>query len=200
MPEREVMRGIPSVRFARLAPWFLSATLLLFTGQQLDQHEHLAQWHRDRDDLIALITNEHAASAPPHAFAWFQIDGAHVPQIWASVNGGTRRQITHVLPASDDCVNQIAWRPPVFSPDLRHETTIPGIPSADSAPHSCLSVLLCYSRDAWSLQVTFRLMRTELVMCEPRHLTTGADSDYPHRVAIAKGIHYVDGRSQACSG
>lgn len=59
-------------------------------------------------------------TAPPHAFAWFQDDSAHVPQIWASLNGATPRQITHVPPDHAACVDQLAWSPPVFSPDLTH--------------------------------------------------------------------------------
>ena len=58
--------------------------------------------------------------APPHAFAWFQYDTAHVPQIWASLNGAAARQITHVAPDHAACEDQIAWSPPVFSPDLTH--------------------------------------------------------------------------------
>src|SRR6516225_5468186 len=33
---------------------------------------------------------------PPHALAWFQVDGAGVGQIWASVNGGSAHQVTHM--------------------------------------------------------------------------------------------------------
>lgn len=59
--------------------------------------------------------------APPHAFAWYQYDSHHSPQIWASVNGATPRQITHIgPPPTDGCDNQLAWSPPVFSPDLTH--------------------------------------------------------------------------------
>ncbi len=56
--------------------------------------------------------------APPHAFAWYQIDAHHVPQIWASVNGAAPVQITHVAPDGAECDDQIAWSLPVFSPDL----------------------------------------------------------------------------------
>jgi hypothetical protein len=59
-------------------------------------------------------------TAPPHAFAWFQRDSAHVPQIWASLNGAAPRQITHVAPDNAACVDQLAWSPPIFSPDLTH--------------------------------------------------------------------------------
>ena len=41
--------------------------------------------------------------APPHAFAWVQFDGSHVPQIWASINGGTPSQITHLTFSGDGC-------------------------------------------------------------------------------------------------
>jgi hypothetical protein len=34
-------------------------TAALYRVQQLGQHEHLAQWHCNRDDLIALITYQH---------------------------------------------------------------------------------------------------------------------------------------------
>lgn len=61
-----------------------------------------------------------AAPAPPHAFAWYQIDSHSVPQIWASLNGGVPQQITHVPPDGSECDDQIAWAPPVFSPDLTH--------------------------------------------------------------------------------
>jgi hypothetical protein len=59
-------------------------------------------------------------SAPPHAFAWFEYDSHNIPQIWASINGGTPKQITHVAPDGSPCDDQIAWSPPVFSPDLKH--------------------------------------------------------------------------------
>lgn len=58
--------------------------------------------------------------APPHAFAWYQYDSHKVPQIWASLNGGTPFQITHVAPDGAACSDQIAWSPPVFSPNLTH--------------------------------------------------------------------------------
>jgi hypothetical protein len=57
---------------------------------------------------------------PPHALAWFQMDGANVGQIWASVNGGSAHQVTHMAPVSGDCVRDQHWSPPVFSPDLSH--------------------------------------------------------------------------------
>ena len=61
------------------------------------------------------------ASPPAHAFAWFQYDSHHAPQIWASVNGATPMQITHVgPPPTDGCDTEVAWSPPVFSPDLTH--------------------------------------------------------------------------------
>src|SRR6478672_10067303 len=41
---------------------------------------------------------------PPHALAWFQTDSAGVGQIWASINGETARQITHLTIPSDECV------------------------------------------------------------------------------------------------
>jgi hypothetical protein len=58
--------------------------------------------------------------APPHAFAWFQVDAAHVPQIWASLNGGVPQQITHVASDHSACIDQLAWSLPVFSPNLTH--------------------------------------------------------------------------------
>jgi hypothetical protein len=58
--------------------------------------------------------------APPHAFSWYQYDSHNVPQIWAALNGGTPHQITHVAPDGSQCNDQIAWSPPVFSPDLHH--------------------------------------------------------------------------------
>lgn len=62
-----------------------------------------------------------AISAPPHAFAWYQYDSHNAPQIWASVNGASPTQITHVAPPDPSgCDNEIAWSPPVFSPNLTH--------------------------------------------------------------------------------
>ena len=58
--------------------------------------------------------------APPHAFSWYEYDSHHVPQIWAALNGGTPHQITHVPPDGSECDDQLAWSPPVFSPDLHH--------------------------------------------------------------------------------
>jgi hypothetical protein len=43
-----------------------------------------------------------------------------VPQIWASLNGGVPAQITHVPSDHAACDDQVAWSPPVFSPDLTH--------------------------------------------------------------------------------
>ena len=57
---------------------------------------------------------------PPHALAWFQTDSASLGQVWASLNGGTARQITHLTIPSDECVRDDNFVPPVFSPDLRH--------------------------------------------------------------------------------
>lgn len=59
-------------------------------------------------------------TAPPHAFAWFQLDSKKVPQIWASLNGAVPKQITHVAPDNAACLDQVAWSSPVFSPDLTH--------------------------------------------------------------------------------
>ena len=59
-------------------------------------------------------------TAPPHAFAWFQLDSKKVPQIWASLSGAVPKQITHVAPDNAACLDQVAWSPPVFSPDLTH--------------------------------------------------------------------------------
>src|SRR6185437_2207296 len=61
------------------------------------------------------------APAPPHVFAWYQYDSHATPQVWASVNGGSPHQITHVAPPpADGCDTEVAWSPPVFSPDLTH--------------------------------------------------------------------------------
>lgn len=67
-------------------------------------------------------TNTPTAPAPPHAFSWSQLDHASTPtpQIWASINGGTPRQITHLSPITTGCDTQGVWGLPVFSPDLTH--------------------------------------------------------------------------------
>jgi hypothetical protein len=59
-------------------------------------------------------------TAPPRALAWFQVDGAGAGQIWASLNGDSARQITHMAALSGDCVRDQHWSPPVFSPNLSH--------------------------------------------------------------------------------
>jgi hypothetical protein len=48
------------------------------------------------------------------------MDGAGVGQIWASVNGGSAHQVTHMAALSGDCVRDQHWSPPVFSPDMSH--------------------------------------------------------------------------------
>jgi hypothetical protein len=60
------------------------------------------------------------AAAPPHALAWFQMDGSGVGQIWASVNGASAHQVTHMAALSGDCVRDQHWSPPVFSPNMSH--------------------------------------------------------------------------------
>lgn len=55
---------------------------------------------------------------PPHALAWFQSDSHHVGQIWASINGATAHQITHMPSSTADCPYNEAWSPPVFSPNM----------------------------------------------------------------------------------
>ncbi len=69
-------------------------------------------------------------TAPQHAFAWTQYDNASTPtpQIWASINGGTPHQITHLPPITNGCDTQIAWGLPVFSPDLAHIVASIGSP------------------------------------------------------------------------
>ncbi len=64
-----------------------------------------------------------SAPAPNRALAWYQYDSDKVPQIWASVNGATPRQITHVAPDHAACLDQVAWGLPVFSPDMTHIVT-----------------------------------------------------------------------------
>src|SRR5215467_12868281 len=63
-----------------------------------------------------------AVTAPQHAFAWSQYDHASTPtpQIWASINGGVPRQITHLPPITSGCDTQGEWGVPAFSPDLTH--------------------------------------------------------------------------------
>jgi hypothetical protein len=48
------------------------------------------------------------------------VDGSGAGQIWASLNGGTAHQITHMTALSGDCVRDQHWSPPVFSPNLAH--------------------------------------------------------------------------------
>ena len=71
-------------------------------------------------DGVGAGTATPSVPAPAHAFAWYQLDGSQVPQIWASLNGGASQQITHVAPDGAACVDQVAWGLPVFSPDLTH--------------------------------------------------------------------------------
>jgi hypothetical protein len=48
------------------------------------------------------------------------VDGSGAGQIWASVNGGSAHQVTHMAALSGDCVRDQHWSPPVFSPDMSH--------------------------------------------------------------------------------
>ena len=59
-----------------------------------------------------------AVTRLPHALAWFQPDSHQVGQIWASVNGGSAHQVTHMPASTASCRNDTHWSPPVFSPDL----------------------------------------------------------------------------------
>lgn len=115
------MRGIPFLRAIGSVPLLLCAIVLVSTGCSSSAGTSILP-----GSTATTTASSHTSptsmpvSAPPHAFAWFQIGSAHVPQIWASINGGIPRQITHVAPSTVDCTNQVAWSPPVFSPDLRH--------------------------------------------------------------------------------
>lgn len=119
------MRSILSLRSTRWVPWLFCAMLLL-AGCSSSASTSANTGTPSSGSTATATSTSHTsptstpAPAPPHAFAWFQIDGSHVPQIWASINGGTPRQITHVAPSTDACTNQVAWSPPVFSPDLTH--------------------------------------------------------------------------------
>ena len=48
-----------------------------------------------------------------------------MPQIWASINGGTPAQITHLTFSGDGC-SPTSWGLPVFSPDLTHIASVLG--------------------------------------------------------------------------
>ena len=129
------MRGILFRRSMRLIPWLLCAALLLFTGCSSSASTSILPSGSATTSSHGSPTNT-PASAPPHAFAWFQIDSAHVPQIWASVNGGTPRQMTHVTPTTEICGSPVAWGPPVFSPDLRHIVAALGTSTCGDGPLS----------------------------------------------------------------
>jgi hypothetical protein len=83
-------------------------------------------------------TSTPAAPAPSHAFAWSQLDHASppTPQIWASINGGAPRQITHLPPVTTDCDTQGLWGLPVFSPDLSHIVASIGSANCGDGPLS----------------------------------------------------------------
>ena len=91
-------------------------------------------------------TATHAAStatpvpAPPHALAWVQHDGAHMPQIWASINGGSAHQITHFPPPADGC-NPTTWGLPVFSPDLTHIASVLGYICGDGPSRGTVEIV-----------------------------------------------------------
>jgi len=79
---------------------------------------------------------------PPFALAWFQTDSAGVGQVWASLNGGAPRQITHLTVPSGECVRDDNFVPPIFSPDLRHIVTSWSITSCgDIGPANDLYVV-----------------------------------------------------------
>lgn len=116
------------MRTSSRVPWLLAvlallASLALLTGcssSASTAHGHGTTPTATSAHVAPPSSTSPPASAPPHAFAWTQFDGSGTPQIWASINGAVPAQITHVAPAGTDCNNQIAWSPPVFSPDLRH--------------------------------------------------------------------------------
>ena len=74
--------------------------------------------------------------APPHALAWFQIDGSSVGQIWASINGGSPVQITHIAPSAAECRYDTHWSPPVFSPNLSHIVAAQGSAACTDGPEN----------------------------------------------------------------
>lgn len=80
------------------------------------------------------------ASAPPHALAWIQHDSAHMPQIWASVNGGSAHQVTH-FPAPADGCDPSTWGLPVFSPDLTHIASVLGYICGDGPSRGTVEII-----------------------------------------------------------
>lgn len=73
---------------------------------------------------------------PPHALAWFQTDSHGVGQIWASVNGGSAHQVTHMAASTADCKYDEHWSPPVFSPNLSHITAAWGSADCTDGPQN----------------------------------------------------------------
>ncbi len=90
------------------------------SGTSTAGHSPTATATANVGDGVGAGTPTPTTPPPAHAFAWYQIDGSQVPQLWASLNGGAPQQITHVAPDHAACVDQVAWGLPVFSPDLTH--------------------------------------------------------------------------------
>jgi hypothetical protein len=104
-------------------------------------------------------------TAPPHAFAWFQYDAHHVPQIWASVNGAAPTQITHVAPDGHECTDQVAWSPPVFSPDLTHIVASMGsFNCGDGDMQGPVSVITVSSASVTTLSGSYQARTTQRSM------------------------------------
>jgi len=132
------------MRYTKSSTSFSSATSPSFAGKRLRHWHTLAVFMLSAYALIAAgcssMSSVPGATATPtthsdgsiptataqppnRALAWYQFDSAGVPQIWASVNGATPRQITHVAPDHAACDDQVAWGLPDFSPDMAHIVT-----------------------------------------------------------------------------
>ena len=55
---------------------------------------------------------------PRHALAWFKQEGSEAAQVWASVDDTAVHQVTHLPASTAECRPDLAWSPPIFSPNF----------------------------------------------------------------------------------
>lgn len=80
-----------------------------------------------------------ATPLPPQTLAWVQDDSSGNPQVWATIAGAAPRQISH----NDGSVvcGEVAFGPPVFSPDATHVAVVGGVGCGDGQSHGPVFVV-----------------------------------------------------------
>lgn len=88
-----------------------------------------------------------------------------MPQIWAAINGAAPTQITHVAADGSECTDQIAWSPPVFSPDLKHIVASMGSYNCgDGGLQGPVSIITVSSGSISTLSSTYGVGTTQRTM------------------------------------